>query len=324
MQEQTDQLLLSIEKQLNKDFGAGSSMLLSNKDALKLDLYSTGILSLDSVLGGGIPRGRMVELFGMPSTGKTTLALQIAKVILDSGGCVYVVDMEQALNADYIKILGLDPNKLLISQPDNGNEALEMAEVAIKGGVQLVIIDSVDALVPKQEVDGDFGDSNMGSRAKLLAQACRKFQPAARESGTLILWINQLRDKFGGYAGTHITTGGNALRFYTSQRIELSNIGQIKSGEAVIGNRTAVKIVKNKIFPPHKRTELDLIYGEGFSALSDLVDLATNADIIKKAGSWYSYNNEKLGQGKENVKEFLLENEEIRLKIVETLKGQMV
>lgn len=319
----SEQSCVELVKDINKEFGAGAVMSLSDKNALVLDLIPTTILSLDAVLGGGIPKARMIEIFGMPASGKTTLALQIAKEVLSNKGYVLFIDMEQSLNADYIKSLGLVTDKFLFSQPDNGNDALEMADKAIRAGVNLVIIDSVDALVPKQEIEGDFGDANMGAKAKLLAQACRKFQPAARESGTLVLWINQLRDKFGGFAGSHITTGGNALRFYTTQRLELVNIGQMKDGDNIIGNRITVKIVKNKIFPPHKKTELELIFGQGFSKLADLIDQAVNFEIIKKSGAWYSYKDEKIGQGKENVKEHLINDPKLEKELIGLVKEQL-
>ena len=305
-----DLAILQIEKQ----FGKGSIMRLG-KDQLPVNIesISTGSPGLDIALGiGGIPRGRVVEVFGPESSGKTTLTLHIAAEAQRAGGGVAFIDAEHALDLGYAKKLGVDTDELLLSQPDTGEQALEITDVLIRsGGLDLIIIDSVAALVPRAEIEGDMGDSHMGLQARLMSQALRKLTATISKSKTTVIFINQIRHKIGVFFGNpETTTGGNALKFYSSVRLDIRRIGQIKQGDSVIGNRTRVKVVKNKVAPPFKDAEFDIMFNEGISREGDLLDLGVRSDIVEKSGSWFSYNGERMGQGREAAKGFLKEHPE--------------
>lgn len=302
----------SIEKQ----FGKGSIMRLgSNEDLVKdVDVISTGSLSLDIALGiGGLPRGRIVEIYGPESSGKTTLALSAIAEAQKKGGVVAFVDAEHALDVSYARKLGVNTEDLLISQPDTGEQALEITETLVRSGaVDVLVVDSVAALVPRAELEGDMGDSHMGLQARLMSQALRKLTAAINRSRTLVIFINQIRMKIGVMFGNpETTTGGNALKFYASVRLDVRRVGSIKQGEDVTGNRTAVKVVKNKMAPPFTKVEFDLMYGEGISAEGDVLDLAVAAEFIDKSGAWFSYNGERMGQGRDQAKSFLKEHPEV-------------
>jgi recombination protein RecA len=310
-----DLAILQIEKQ----FGKGSIMRLG-KDQLpvNIDSISTGSPGLDIALGvGGIPRGRVVEIFGPESSGKTTLTLHIAAEAQRAGGAVAFIDAEHALDLAYAGKLGVDTDELLLSQPDTGEQALEITDVLIRsGGLDLIIIDSVAALVPRAEIEGDMGDSHMGLQARLMSQALRKLTATISKSKTTVIFINQLRHKIGVFFGNpETTTGGNALKFYSSIRLDIRRIGQIKQGDSVIGNRTRVKVVKNKVAPPFKDAEFDIMFNEGISREGDLLDLGVRSDIVEKSGSWFSYNGERMGQGREAAKGFLKEHPEAAAEI---------
>ncbi|MBT4791981.1 MAG: recombinase RecA [Halobacteriovoraceae bacterium] len=305
-----DLALSGIEKQ----FGKGAIMKLGTEAAQKIPAISTGALSIDLALGiGGIPQGRIVEVYGPESSGKTTLALHIAAECQKAGGTVAFVDTEHALDTIYAAKLGIDVPNTLISQPDSGEQALEITDMLVRSGaVDLLIIDSVAALTPRAELEGDMGDSHMGLQARLMSQALRKLTGSISRSNCTVVFINQLRMKIGVMFGNpETTTGGNALKFYASVRIDIRRIGAIKEGDSVTGNRTRIKVVKNKVAPPFKQVEFDIMYGEGISKTGDLLDLAVEQKIVDKAGAWYSYNNAKIGQGRENSKRFLSENSEI-------------
>ncbi|MCK5071870.1 MAG: recombinase RecA [Bacteriovoracaceae bacterium] len=310
-----DLALASIEKQ----FGKGAIMKLGdNESKIKVQTISTGCLSLDIALGvGGIPQGRIIEIYGPESSGKTTLTLHIAAECQKAGGTVAFIDAEHALDTTYAAKLGIDVPNLLISQPDCGEQALEICDMLVRSGaVSLLIIDSVAALTPKAELEGDMGDSHMGLQARLMSQALRKLTGSISRSNTTVIFINQLRMKIGVMFGNpETTTGGNALKFYSSVRMDIRKIGTIKDGDEFIGNRTKVKIVKNKIAPPFKHVEFDIMYGLGISKTGDILDLAVKEKIIAQAGSWFSYNNNKIAQGRENSKKFLSENPDIMNKI---------
>ncbi len=310
-----DLALESIEKQ----FGKGAIMKLDDKYAVeKIPTIPTGCTSLDIALGaGGIPKGRIVEIYGPESSGKTTLTLHIAAECQKQGGTVAFIDAEHAIDTSYASKLGVDIPNTLISQPDSGEQALEITDMLVKSGaVDLLIVDSVAALTPKAELEGDMGDAHMGLQARLMSQALRKLTSSISRSNCTVIFINQLRMKIGVIFGNpETTTGGNALKFYSSVRLDIRKIGSIKDGDNYIGNRTKVKIVKNKVAPPFKTTEFDIIYGLGISRAGDLIDLATANNIIKKSGSWFSYNNEKIGQGRENAKKFILNNPKIAKEI---------
>lgn len=314
-----DLALSTIEKQ----FGKGAIMRLGTEQAEeKIPSISTGSLGLDLALGiGGIPVGRIIEIYGPESSGKTTLTLHIAAECQKTGGTVAFVDAEHALDTNYAAKLGVDVPNTLISQPDSGEQALEIADMLVRSGaVNLLIVDSVAALTPKAELEGDMGDSHMGLQARLMSQALRKLTGSISRSNCTVIFINQLRMKIGVMFGNpETTTGGNALKFYASVRMDIRRIGAIKDGEEVTGNRTKVKIVKNKVAPPFKEVEFDIMYGQGISKMGDLLDTAANEGIVEKAGSWYSYNNSKLGQGREQSKEMLIQNpaiaDEIRHKV---------
>lgn len=298
---------------IEKQFGKGSIMRLGTADSLHKDveIIPTGSLSLDIALGiGGLPKGRIVEIFGPESSGKTTLALSVLAQAQKKGGVVAFVDAEHALDTNYARKLGVNVEDLLISQPDTGEQALEITETLVRSGaIDVLVIDSVAALVPRAEIEGDMGDSHMGLQARLMSQALRKLTAAISRSKTLVIFINQIRMKIGVMFGNpETTTGGNALKFYASVRLDVRRIGAIKSGEDVTGNRTAVKVVKNKMAPPFTKVEFDLMYGEGISAEGDILDLAVTASLVEKAGAWYSYKGERLGQGRDQSKEFLKTN----------------
>lgn len=310
-----DLALATIEKQ----FGKGAIMRLGTEQAeKKIPAISTGSLGLDLALGvGGIPQGRIIEIYGPESSGKTTLTLHIAAECQKAGGTVAFVDAEHALDTVYAGKLGVDVPNTLISQPDSGEQALEIADMLVRSGaVNLLIVDSVAALTPKAELEGDMGDSHMGLQARLMSQALRKLTGSISRSNCTVIFINQLRMKIGVMFGNpETTTGGNALKFYASVRMDIRRIGAIKDGEAVIGNRTKIKVVKNKVAPPFREVEFDIMYGEGISQTGDLLDVAANEGIIEKAGAWYSYNNAKVGQGREQSKEFLKQNPEIMAEV---------
>jgi recombination protein RecA len=300
--------------QIQRQFGKGSIMRLGSKETENVPVIPTGALSLDIALGvGGLPKGRITEVYGPESSGKTTLALQVVAEAQKMGGTAAFIDAEHALDTSYAARLGVDIDNLLISQPDFGEQALEIAEILIRSnGVDVIVIDSVAALVPKAEIDGNVGDAHVGLQARLMSQAMRKFTGVLNRSNTVLIFINQIRMKIGVMFGNpETTTGGNALKFYSSLRLDIRRIGQIKEGTDIIGNRTKVKVVKNKVAPPFKEAEFDIIYGEGISKIGDLLDLAANLEIVEKSGSWYSYKEERIGQGRENAKRFLTDNPEM-------------
>jgi recombination protein RecA len=298
--------------QIEKQFGKGSIMRLGQRDAVAaIPAIATGAVSLDFALGiGGVPRGRVVEIFGPESSGKTTLALQIIAQAQRKGGVSAFVDAEHALDAQYARKLGVDLDNLLVSQPDNGEQALEIVEVLVRsGGVDVVVVDSVAALVPRAEIEGEMGEAQMGLQARLMSQALRKLTGVVSKSKTCLIFINQLREKIGVMFGNpETTTGGRALKFYASVRIDIRRIGAIKDGDQVVGGRTRVKVVKNKVAPPFREAEFDIMYGEGISREGDLLDLAVDRKIVEKSGTWFAFGGDRLGQGRENVKQFLRDN----------------
>ena len=301
--------------QLEKQFGKGSVMRLGAKEAIvPISVISSGSISFDAALGvGGVPRGRVVEIFGPESSGKTTITLQIIAEAQKAGGLAAFVDAEHALDPAYAKKLGVDVDNLLVSQPDYGEQALEITEALVKSGaVDVLVVDSVAALVPKAELDGEMGDSHVGLQARLMSQALRKLTGTVSKSRTCLIFINQIREKIGVMFGNpETTTGGRALKFYSSVRIDIRRIGAVKEGEVVVGSRTKVKIVKNKVAAPFRDAEFDILYGEGISREGDVLDLAVLHNIVEKSGAWYSYSGERIGQGRENVRNFLKENKEI-------------
>jgi len=300
--------------QIQRQFGKGSIMRLGAHETENIPVIPTGSLSLDIALGvGGFPKGRVTEIYGPESSGKTTLALHVVAEAQRAGGTAAFIDAEHALDTSYAERLGVDIDNLLVSQPDYGEQALEIAEILIRsGGVDVIVIDSVAALVPKAEIDGNVGDAHVGLQARLMSQAMRKFTGVLNRSNTILIFINQIRMKIGVMFGNpETTTGGNALKFYSSLRLDIRRIGQIKEGQDVVGNRTRVKVVKNKVAPPFKEAEFDIIYGEGISKVGDMLDLAVNLEIVEKSGSWYAYNSERIGQGRENAKRFLTEQPEM-------------
>jgi recombination protein RecA len=300
--------------QIEKQFGKGSIMRLGQKGAiLPVDSIPTGAVSLDFALGiGGMPRGRVVEIFGPESSGKTTLALQLIAEAQKLGGMAAFVDAEHALDATYAQKLGVELDNLLVSQPDNGEQALEIVEVLVRsGGVDVVVVDSVAALVPRAEIEGEMGEAQMGLQARLMSQALRKLTGVVSKSKTCLVFINQLREKIGVMFGSpETTTGGRALKFYASVRLDIRRIASIKDGETIVGGRVRVKVVKNKVAPPFREAEFDILYGEGISKQGDLLDLAVDRKIVEKSGTWFSFNGERLGQGRENAKQFLKDNPE--------------
>jgi len=305
--------------QIEKQFGKGSIMKLGSKGAVvPISVISTGAISFDAALGvGGFPRGRVVEIFGPESSGKTTIALQVIAEAQKQGGMAAFVDAEHALDPIYAAKLGVDVDNLLVSQPDYGEQALEIAEALVRSGaIDVLVVDSVAALVPKAELDGEMGDSHVGLQARLMSQALRKLTGIVAKSHTCLVFINQIREKIGVMFGNpETTTGGRALKFYSSVRIDIRRIGAIKDGDAVVGSRTRVKIVKNKTAAPFREAEFDMMYGEGISKEGDLLDLAANMNLVEKSGAWFSYKGERVGQGRENAKQFLKENKDIAAKI---------
>ena len=305
--------------QIEKQFGKGSIMKLGSKGAVvPIAVISTGAISFDAALGiGGFPRGRVVEIFGPESSGKTTIALQVIGEAQKQGGMAAFVDAEHALDPIYAAKLGVDVDNLLVSQPDYGEQALEIAEALVRSGaIDVLVVDSVAALVPKAELDGEMGDSHVGLQARLMSQALRKLTAIVAKSHTCLVFINQIREKIGVMFGNpETTTGGRALKFYSSIRIDIRRIAAIKDGDQVIGSRTRVKIVKNKTAAPFREAEFDMMYGEGISREGDLLDLAVNGNLVEKSGSWFSYKGERIGQGRENAKQFLKENKDIAVKI---------
>jgi recombination protein RecA len=304
--------------QIEKQFGRGSIMKMGDDRIMDLPAISTGSLSLDLALGiGGVPKGRVVEIFGPESSGKTTLALHVAAEAQTQGGMVAFVDAEHALDIGYARKLGVDVDSLLVSQPDTGEQALDITEILVRSGaIDVLVVDSVAALVPRAEIEGDMGDLHMGLQARLMSQALRKLTGTISKSMTCVIFINQIRMKIGVMFGNpETTTGGNALKFYASQRLDIRRIGAIKDGDQVVGNRTRVKVVKNKIAPPFKDAEFDILYGKGISKEGDILDLAVGLGIVEKSGAWYSFGEERIGQGRENVRRFLSENQDIRDRI---------
>jgi recombination protein RecA len=313
--------------QIEKQFGKGSIMRLGQKGAIQpIEAISTGAISIDYALGiGGMPRGRVVEIFGPESSGKTTLALQVIAEAQRGGGMAAFVDAEHALDAAYAQKLGVDLDNLLVSQPDNGEQALEIVEVLIRSnGVDVVVVDSVAALVPKAEIEGEMGEAQMGLQARLMSQALRKLTGAVSKSKTCLIFINQLREKIGVMFGNpETTTGGRALKFYASVRVDIRRIASIKDGDVVVGGRTRVKVVKNKVAPPFREAEFDVMYGEGVSRYGDLIDIGVDKRIIEKSGAWFAYGGERLGQGRENAKQFLKENPDIAKTIEDRVRREL-
>jgi len=310
--------------QIEKQFGKGSIMKLGKADSLKgIKVIPTGSISLDHALGvGGVPRGRVIEIYGPEGSGKTSLTLHIIAEAQKTGGVAAFIDAEHALDPEYSNNLGVNLDDLLLSQPDTGEQALEIVEVLVRSGaVDVIVVDSVAALVPKSELDGDMGDSHMGLQARLMSQAMRKLAGVVNKSKTSLIFINQIRMKIGVMFGNpETTTGGNALKFYSSVRMDIRRIAALKDGENVIGNRTRVKVVKNKVAPPFRQVEFDIIYGKGISKVGDLLDLGVAHDIISKSGTWFSYNETRIGQGRENSKNFLTENSEMAAEIETRLR----
>jgi len=321
-----DRALSAALAQIERQFGKGSMMRLGDREDVAVPAISTGSLGLDIALGiGGLPRGRIVEIYGPESSGKTTLTLQVIAEAQKAGGLAAFVDAEHALDAEYARKLGVQIDDLLVSQPDNGEQALEIVEVLIRSGsVDVVVVDSVAALVPRAEIEGEMGEAQMGLQARLMSQALRKLTGAISKSKTVLIFINQLREKIGVMFGNpETTTGGRALKFYSSVRIDIRRIGAIKDGDVVVGGRTRVKVVKNKMAPPFREAEFDIVYGEGVSREGDLLDLAVEKKIVEKSGAWFAYGGERLGQGRENVKAFLKEHPEMRDAIDEKVRREL-
>lgn len=301
--------------QIERQYGKGSVMKLGDPSVMRdIEAVSTGSLGLDIALGiGGLPKGRVIEIYGPESSGKTTLTLQVVSEIQKSGGTAAFVDAEHALDPVYAEKIGVNLSDLLVSQPDTGEQALEITDMLVRSGaVDLVVVDSVAALTPKAEIDGEMGDSHMGLQARLMSQALRKLTGNIKKSNTMVIFINQIRMKIGVMFGSpETTTGGNALKFYSSVRLDIRRIGAIKKGDEILGNETRVKVVKNKVAPPFKQAEFEILYGHGISREGELIDLGVQHNLIEKSGSWYSYNGDRIGQGKENVRDFLKDNSEI-------------
>ncbi len=316
-------LQLTIEK-LEKEYGKGVVMRMSDTRIEPLEVIPTGSLGLDIALGvGGLPKGRVIEIYGPESSGKTTLSMHAIAECQRQGGMAAFIDAEHAFDKTYAEKLGIDTSNLLIAQPDNGEQALEIADNLIRSGaIDIIVIDSVAALVPKAEIEGDMGDSKMGLQARLMSQALRKLTGSINKTNCVCIFINQLRDKIGVMFGSpETTTGGNALKFYASVRLDIRRIGQIKDGDAIVGNRTKVKVAKNKVAPPFRVVEFDINYGEGISKVGEIVDLGVDFEIIKKSGSWFSYNETKIGQGRDAVKQMLLDNPEMSLEIENRIRA---
>ncbi|MAO90376.1 MULTISPECIES: recombinase RecA [unclassified Hwanghaeella] len=310
--------------QIERSFGKGSIMKLGQQDSLDIEAISTGSLGLDIALGiGGVPKGRVIEVFGPESSGKTTLALHIVAEAQKAGGTCSFIDAEHALDPVYARKLGVNVDELLISQPDAGEQALEIADTLVRSGaVDVLVVDSVAALVPRAELEGEMGDSHVGLQARLMSQALRKLTGSIKRSNCLVIFINQIRMKIGVMFGSpETTTGGNALKFYASVRLDIRRIGQIKDKDTVVGNQTRVKVVKNKVAPPFRMVEFDIMYGEGISKTGELIDLGVNAGIVEKSGAWFSYEGTRIGQGRENSKRFLTENPDVAQKIESAIRS---
>jgi recombination protein RecA len=326
-EKERSRILTTTLGQIEKQFGKGSILRLGSKDAIvPVSAISSGSISLDYALGvGGFPRGRICEIFGPESSGKTTIALQVVAEAQKSGGMAAFIDVEHALDPIYAKQLGVDVDNLLVSQPDYAEQALEITSALIaSGSIDVLVVDSVAALVPKAELDGEMGDSHMGVHARLMSQAMRKLTGIVSKSNTCLIFINQIREKIGVMFGNpETTTGGRALKFYSSVRVDIRRIAAIKDGETVTGNRTKVKVVKNKVAPPFREAEFDIIYGEGVSREGDLLDLGVAQNLVEKSGSWFSYKGERVGQGRENVRQFLKDNSDIRTQIDTDLRKSL-
>jgi recombination protein RecA len=310
-------LKLTIDK-IDKDFGKGSVMMMNEKAGTQLEVVSTGSIGLDTALGiGGLPRGRVIEIYGPESSGKTTLSTHVIAEAQKRGGICAIIDAEHAFDSNYAKKLGVDVDNLLISQPDYGEQALEIADrLILSGALDVVVIDSVAALVPKGELEGEMGDSKMGLQARLMSQALRKLTATINKTGTICIFINQLREKIGVMFGNpETTTGGNALKFYASVRLDIRRVSQLKDGDEAIGNRVRVKVVKNKVAPPFRQAEFDIIFGEGISKTGEIIDMGVELGILQKSGSWFSYEGNKLGQGRDAVKELIRDNPELSAEI---------
>ncbi|MCR5223989.1 MAG: recombinase RecA [Bacilli bacterium] len=321
--ETNDKALEEVMAEIEKQFGKGSIMKLSEDSKVEVETVPTGSLSLDIALGaGGFPKGRIIEIFGPESSGKTTIALQAVAEVQKQGGRAAFIDAEHALDPVYAKALGVNLEELLLSQPDTGEQALEICEALVRSGaVQIVVIDSVAALVPQAEIEGEMGDSHVGLQARLMSQALRKLAGIINKTNTIAIFINQLREKVGIMFGNpETTTGGRALKFYASVRLDVRRGEQIKLGDSVIGNRTTIKVVKNKVAPPFKTATVDMMYGEGVSYEGELVDLGVEAGVLEKSGAWYSYNGEKIGQGKENTKIFLKNNPDMESEVDQAIR----
>ncbi len=312
--------------QIDRAFGKGSAMKLGSKEAMNIEAISTGSLGLDIALGiGGLPKGRVVEIYGPESSGKTTLTLHVIAECQKAGGTAAFIDAEHALDPSYAKKLGVDIDNLIVSQPDTGEQALEIADTLVRSNaVDILVIDSVAALVPRAEIEGEMGDTHVGLQARLMSQALRKITGSISRSNCMVIFINQIRMKIGVmYGSPETTTGGNALKFYASVRLDIRRIGQIKDREDIVGNATRVKVVKNKVAPPFKQVEFDIMYGQGISKTGELLDLGVKAGVVEKSGSWFSYDSVRIGQGRENSKTFLVENPELAAKLEAAIRGKM-
>ena len=328
MDENRKKALSAALSQIEKQFGKGSVMRLGDSIASRdIDVVSTGSLGLDLALGvGGLPRGRIVEIYGPESSGKTTLTLQVIAEVQKQGGTAAFVDAEHALDPVYAEKVGVNVEDLLISQPDTGEQALEITDMLVRSGaVDVIVVDSVAALTPKAEIEGEMGDSHVGLHARLMSQALRKLTANIKRSNCLVIFINQIRMKIGVMFGSpETTTGGNALKFYASVRLDIRRIGSIKKGDEVLGNETRVKVVKNKVAPPFRTCEFEILYGQGISREGEIIDLGVKENIVEKAGSWYSYGGDRIGQGKENVREFLIQNPEIAAEIEAKIRAKLL
>lgn len=328
MEEDKKKALVAALGQIERQFGKGAVMRMGDGTALPdIEVISTGSLALDVALGiGGLPKGRVIEIYGPESSGKTTLTLQVVAECQRAGGTAAFVDAEHALDPSYAEKLGVEIDDLLISQPDTGEQALEITDMLVRSGaVDVVVVDSVAALTPRAEIEGDMGDSHMGLQARLMSQALRKLTGNIKRSNTMVIFINQIRMKIGVMFGSpETTTGGNALKFYSSVRLDIRRIGSIKKGEEILGNETRVKVVKNKMAPPFKKAEFEILYGEGISRLGELIDLGVEHGLVKKAGAWYSYGTDRIGQGKENAKSYLRENPETAAELDTLLREKLL
>lgn len=322
-QENRKQALENAMKQIEKDYGKGSIMRLGDRADTAIESVSSGSLKIDAALGvGGFPRGRIIEIYGPESSGKTTVTLHAIAEVQKNGGTAAFIDAEHALDPEYAKKLGVDIDNLLLSQPDTGEQALEIADTLISSGaIDMIVVDSVAALVPRSEIEGEMGDSHVGLQARLMSQALRKLSGSINKTKTIAIFINQLREKVGVvYGNPETTTGGRALKFYSTIRMEIRRGEAIKDGTEQIGNKTKVKIVKNKVAPPFRTTEVDIMYGEGISKIGELLDMAVDKDIVKKSGSWFSYNDERIGQGRENAKKYISEHKEMQDEIYHLIR----